>query len=163
MFVADRFCPHLTVHRRGHRTARRRDQQRRPVRPRFQALLRFPSLIFAPCSPECRGGEHALHGSDAGLCRLPSPEPSGESSVPLREDGEDGVLRRSRQGCEFRGGGGEISLASIARIRRLAYLDHGEVRNRGVPRRKSHGCPSPEGARRWEPPGWRGNWWAWTD
>jgi len=32
---------------------------------------------------------------------------------------------------------------SIARFGRLAYLDHGEVTNCGVPRSRSHGCPTP--------------------
>jgi hypothetical protein len=48
-------------------------------------------------------------------------------------------LRSSRQGCEP--WGVEVPLPSIARFGRLAYLDHGEVTNCGVPRRRSHGRP----------------------
>ena len=51
------------------------------------------------------------------------------------------VLRCSRQGCES--WGVQVSLLSIARFGRLVYLDHGEVTNCGVPRSRSHGCPTP--------------------
>jgi hypothetical protein len=50
-------------------------------------------------------------------------------------------LRCSRQGCES--WGVQVFPLSIARFGRLAYLDHGEVTNCGMPRSRSHGCPTP--------------------
>src|SRR5215470_11629427 len=52
--------------------------------------------------------------------------------------------------------GGERSLPSIARFRRLAYPMRGEVTNRVLLGCKRHGCPGTLiGCQRWERPGWQ--------
>jgi hypothetical protein len=63
----------------------------------------------------------------------------GKCQPAFTERGQ--VLRCSRQGCES--WGVQVFPLSIARFGRLAYLDHREVTNGGVPRSRSHGCPTP--------------------
>jgi hypothetical protein len=100
----------------------------------------------AVCPPPAPVGSH---------CALAENLPSMPRS-PDHSHGAVGFPRSGRQGRQsWRV---KVPLPSIARFGRLACPLLGEVTNRDMRGRKSHGCPwCGNHTKRWERPGWRAN------
>ena len=126
--------------------------RRRPAPSRSAA----ESRPIAPPSARLHRSRRSVSPAAGVDRRIPPPL----TSVPepyLDPQGRLGFPRSGRQGREsWRV---KVPLPSIARFGRLAYPLLGEVTNRVLRGRKSHGCPGrvERPARRWERPGWRAN------